>query len=277
MGWVMQVPGHGDDLCSGRIQTSGVCLHSLRFYPFPRAKPLDELLLLWPGYPPLATSLGMPGMIRGRASTTAGTAALSTASAKPAPHFVHLQTWLSLGWRCGKAKQCHKHCKASRNTGGGHKLPSKATFSSSDQVFHSKTKQAVPPGCFLQAPHFALLLGSHPTNQNSLEGETPPQSPPGVPGRPAPGGSASPLHRGSHHTEGHAEPQWGKVLTAPWGGTHISGGVLLQAGLLLGFARGDGPCLQPTSTAERMQPTEPPTEQHPHPRVKKWEENQPHP
>lgn len=104
-----------------------------------------------------------------------------------------------------------------------------------------------------------------PTNQNCLEGETLPQSPPGVPGRPALGGSASLLHRGSHRTEGHAEPQWGKVLTAPWGGTHVSGGCCSRLGCFWGngFALGDGPCLQPTSTAERMQPTEPPTEQRP--------------
>lgn len=48
-----------------------------------------------------------------------------------------------------------------------------------------------------------------------------------------------------------------------------------------GFVQGDSPCQRPTSTAEMMQPAEPPTEQprdplgH-DPRVKKWEENQPH-
>lgn len=187
----------GDYLHSGSIQTSGVCIYSPRFPPFPKAKRSDELLLLQMGqHWSHAPTTGYPHsvissrMIWGRASTAARTDPTpSTASAKPAPRFVCLQTWVRPGWRCGKAKQCHELCKATRNMGAGHGLPAKAGFCSSDQVFHSKTKQAVPPGCFLQPPHFALLLGSHPTNQNHLEAETPPPSLPGVP---ATGFSASP-------------------------------------------------------------------------------------
>ena len=49
-----------------------------------------------------------------------------------------------------------------------------------------------------------------------------------------------------------------------------------------GFAQEGSPGLQPVSTAATMQPVEPPAEQTRHPpghdpRVKKWEENQPHP
>lgn len=40
-----QIPVQGDYLSSGRIWTSGVCLHSLHFHSFPKAKPLDKLLL----------------------------------------------------------------------------------------------------------------------------------------------------------------------------------------------------------------------------------------
>jgi len=218
-----QVPVQGDSLRSGRIRTSGVCLRRLHFHPFPKAKPSDELLLLRTGqhqshtrsngHRPFAISPGTPGTTQGHASTAADTdPSPSTASAKPAPRFAQLQTWVSPGWRCGKAKQCHRYCKATRDTGAGHKPLSKAGFRSPDWVFHSKAKQAVPPGCFLQAWHFASLLRSRPTDQNSLEGETPPRSRPGVPGCPV---STSPPARRVPPARSHTKPWRAKVPTAP--------------------------------------------------------------
>lgn len=149
--WVgnCQVPVQRHYLHSGRIQISGVYLCSLCYHPFPMAKHSDELLLRMGQHRSHIPSTGYPpSAVQGRASAMADTDPTpSAASAEPAPHFVHRQAWVSPGWQCGKPKQCHEHCKTSRNTGAGHELPSKAHFCSSNWVFHAKPEKAVPPGC----------------------------------------------------------------------------------------------------------------------------------
>lgn len=222
-------------------------------------------------------------MMWGCASTTADAdPAPSTASAKSAPRFVHLQTWVSAGWRSAKAKQCQEHCKATKNMGAGHKLPSKAGFCSSDRDFHLKTKQAVPPGCFLQTLHFALLLGSHPTNQNCLEGETRHEASRESQGAQHGGLSHHPLARRVPPGQGPRRTQAERGADSPTE-RHTPGACCSRLGCCWGngFVQGNSPRPQPTSTTETMQPAEPLTEQPRNPQahnpgVKEWEENQPH-
>lgn len=209
-----QVPLPGDYLHTSRIQTSGIAFAASLFTLSTRPSLQTSCCFSkWASTdsmspqlsPPRAISLDMGMVWAVRAAQQTRTRSIRTASAEPPSDFIHFQTYISPGGR--KAKKCHEYCKATRNTGAGHKLLSKVGCCSSDRVFHSKLKQAVPPACFLQTRHFALLLGSHPTIQNSLEGETPLRNLSRFPGHPAPGISvSSPAQR--------VPPGWGMLRGA---------------------------------------------------------------
>lgn len=119
----------------------------------------------------------------------------------------------------------------------------------------------MPPACFLQTWHFILLLGSHPTIQNCLEGETTLRSLSRFQGTQHQECPCHPLPRGSHQARGCQE-----VLSAPWRGTnerHTAPGWVAAAGemaLCTGTALACSPPAQPSQhSLQSHQPSNPTT------------------